>query len=51
MGEEIMRILEGFHARGLTIVLVTHDPSVAARAQRTLKMRDGRVVDAGEGAS
>ena len=44
MGEEIMRILEGLHADGLTIVLVTHDPQVAARAQRILRMCDGRVV-------
>ena len=44
MGEEIMRILERLHAEGLTIVLVTHDPQVAARAQRILRMCDGRVV-------
>ena len=52
MGGEIMRILEELHAGGLTIVVVTHDPQVAARAQRTLRMRDGRVVDqGGEGRS
>jgi putative ABC transport system ATP-binding protein len=51
-GEEIMRTLEQFHAGGLTVVLVTHDPHVAGRAQRTLRMRDGRIVDpAGEGRS
>jgi len=49
MGDEIMRTLEQFHAQGLTIVVVTHDPQVAARAQRTIRMRDGRIVDgAGE---
>ena len=49
MGDEIMRTLEQFHAEGLTIVVVTHDPQVAARAQRTIRMRDGRIVDrAGE---
>ncbi len=44
-GAEIMQI---FHAlnreRGLTIVLVTHDPSVAGQAQRVIPVRDGQIV-------
>jgi putative ABC transport system ATP-binding protein len=33
------------NARGMTIVLVTHDPDVAQHASRILRMRDGRVSD------
>lgn len=40
-GDEIMDVLERLHHEGLTIVLVTHDPRVAARAHRLMTMRDG----------
>ena len=43
-GEEIMGILRSLHQQGLTIVLVTHDPGVAAKAQRIVRLRDGIVV-------
>jgi len=47
-GEEIVDTLEALHHEGLTIVLVTHDPSVAARAHRLLRMLDGHIEqDAG----
>ena len=42
-GNEILTLFEELHQRGTTIVMVTHDPQVAARAQRTLRMRDGRL--------
>ena len=42
---EIVRMLEEMNARGLTIVLVTHDPIIAEHAQRTLFMRDGRITE------
>jgi putative ABC transport system ATP-binding protein len=32
---------------GTTLVLVTHDPALAALADRTIQLRDGRVVDGG----
>ena len=43
-GKEIVDTLEALHHEGLTIVLVTHDPGVAARAHRLLRMRDGQIV-------
>ncbi|AKM29782.1 macrolide ABC transporter permease/ATP-binding protein MacB [Pandoraea faecigallinarum] len=42
-GLEVMRILRELHARGHTIILVTHDPGVAAWAQRVIEIADGRV--------
>ena len=44
-GVEILDLLREQHARGLTIVMVTHDDEVGARAERLLLMRDGRVVE------
>ena len=46
-GEEIMALLEPLNRGGLTVVLVTHDPRVAARARRVLRMRDGQIVPEG----
>jgi putative ABC transport system ATP-binding protein len=43
-GNEVMKTLAELHARGHTIVLVTHDPGVAARAGRVIQMSDGRIV-------
>jgi hypothetical protein len=43
-GQQVLELLEELHRRGATVVLVTHDPEVAARAQRVVKMRDGRIV-------
>ena len=43
-GMQILELLDHLHAEGLTLILVTHDPRVARRAQRTVMMEDGRVV-------
>ncbi len=43
-GEEVLRILDELHAEGKTIILVTHDMSVAARAQRIIEIRDGEII-------
>jgi putative ABC transport system ATP-binding protein len=43
-GEELIGLLCGLNARGVTVVLVTHDPAIARRAQRTLYIVDGRLV-------
>lgn len=42
---EVMDALSGIHAEGRTIVMVTHDPACAARADRVVYLRDGRLVD------
>ena len=49
-GDEIMDLLAGLHAGGVTIVLVTHDPAKAGRARRRIEMRDGRIVREAAGA-
>jgi len=47
-GSEIIRIFEELAARGQTIIIVTHDPSIAARTQRRIQIVDGVVVDGEE---
>jgi putative ABC transport system ATP-binding protein len=42
-GEEIMSLLHKLHKGGATIVMVTHDPAIAAHTQRTVHLRDGLV--------
>jgi len=43
--EDIMRILAGLNAQGLTVVLVTHEADIAAWARRKLVFRDGRIIE------
>jgi putative ABC transport system ATP-binding protein len=40
---EIMDLFEELHSRGNTIIVVTHEPDIAARAKRTVRMRDGKI--------
>jgi putative ABC transport system ATP-binding protein len=42
-GEEIMNLLHKLHDQGTTIVMVTHDPAIAAHTQRTIHLIDGMV--------
>ncbi|MGO9335788.1 MAG: ABC transporter ATP-binding protein [Acidimicrobiales bacterium] len=42
---EVLRLFENLHARGLTLVVVTHDERIAATADRLISMRDGAFVD------
>jgi putative ABC transport system ATP-binding protein len=43
-GQEIVSIIEGLNAQGLTVLVVTHDPNIGDRADRRLVMRDGRIA-------
>jgi putative ABC transport system ATP-binding protein len=45
MAREVMELLEALNAQGATIVMVTHDPELAARAQRNIYIVDGQVSD------
>jgi putative ABC transport system ATP-binding protein len=42
-GNEIMDLLEALNRAGRTIVMVTHEPDIAARAHRIVRLRDGRI--------
>lgn len=41
---DLLDLLQDLHASGRTIILITHDPKVAARARRVIEIRDGRIV-------
>lgn len=43
-GGEVIELISGLHAGGLTIVLVTHDPSVARNSGRIIQLQDGRIL-------
>jgi putative ABC transport system ATP-binding protein len=44
---EVMALLEELNAKGLTLVVVTHDPAIAKRARRAIRLDDGRIVGDG----
>jgi len=44
-GEEILDLFAELNAQGITVITITHDPEVAERAQRTIWIRDGLIVD------
>jgi putative ABC transport system ATP-binding protein len=48
-GGDIIRLFEELAANNQTIILVTHDPAIAARTQRRIKIVDGFIVDAEDG--
>ncbi|KIS44331.1 macrolide ABC transporter ATP-binding protein/permease MacB [Kosakonia radicincitans] len=43
-GEEVMAILHQLRDRGHTVIIVTHDPQVAAQAERVIEIRDGELI-------
>jgi putative ABC transport system ATP-binding protein len=49
MAREVMQLLEELNAQGTTVVIVTHDPELAARAQRNVHIVDGVAADLDHG--
>ena len=43
-GREVMETLEALNAQGLTLLIVTHDAELGARAQRRIRMDDGAIL-------
>ena len=43
-GEEIMGVFDSLHADGQTIIVVTHEESIAARCGRVIRLMDGRIA-------
>jgi len=46
---EIMDLIEKMNSEGLTLIVVTHDPTIAERAERIIRLEDGRVAVGGPG--
>ncbi|MCA9785371.1 MAG: macrolide ABC transporter ATP-binding protein, partial [Candidatus Cloacimonetes bacterium] len=42
-GEDILALFRELHAQGNTLMVVTHDPTIASRAQRVIHLLDGHV--------
>ena len=47
-GREVLAMLQQLHAAGNTVVLITHDNSIAVQAQRIIRLEDGRVIYDGD---
>ena len=45
MADSVMELLTEINDAGTTIIMVTHEPSLAERAQRNIHVRDGQVFD------
>jgi putative ABC transport system ATP-binding protein len=43
-GREILTIFESLNSQGVTIIMVTHDPTIAERAKRRLVLGDGELI-------
>ncbi|MFZ5749813.1 MAG: MacB family efflux pump subunit [Pseudomonadota bacterium] len=43
-GAELLALIDDLHARGHTVIIITHDPAVAERAARIVEISDGRIV-------
>ncbi len=44
-GKEVVQIIEALHTAGMAVIVVTHDPQIGGRAERSLTMMDGRLVE------
>ncbi|NCB00518.1 MAG: macrolide ABC transporter ATP-binding protein, partial [Clostridia bacterium] len=45
-GQEILRFFQELNAEGKTIVMITHDPHIAAQAKRIIRVEDGLILSA-----
>jgi putative ABC transport system ATP-binding protein len=43
-GDDVVHLLEALNARGVTLIVVTHDPAIGARARRRVAMEDGSIA-------
>ena len=43
-GSEVIELLESLNASGITLIVVTHDPGMGARAKRGIVLRDGKII-------
>ena len=44
-GEDVINILTDLSKEGRTVIIITHDPSIAARAKRVIRISDGQIID------
>lgn len=44
-GEDVINILTELYKEGRTVIIITHDPSIAARAKRVIRISDGQIID------
>src|SRR5260221_626263 len=47
--EDILELFRQLHAEGNTIIIVTHEPEIAARCPRAIRIFDGKIVADGQG--
>jgi putative ABC transport system ATP-binding protein len=50
-GKEIIELLESLNHQGVTLMIITHDPSIGGRAARKIRIVDGKIVNAADSAS
>ena len=44
-GQQVLDILRGLHRLGTTVILITHDNGIAAKAQRVVRLQDGHIIE------
>ncbi len=44
-GQTVVQTLESLHLKGISVIIVTHDPEIGQRAERRIRMIDGRIAD------
>lgn len=47
-GEQIMELFDSLNEEGVTIVMITHDPKIAAKAKRIIRIIDGEIYEGEE---